>query len=104
MGPRGDYALAIAWSFYCSEMFMVCETGSYNSSDFTNLTVLHDIDASCNNPLLHYILQYKTYLQIKSLIFRKRIVYYFHRNEVLKNIVSYDKTRNFNFPAYLLLF
>lgn len=64
MGPRGDYALAIAWSFYCSEMFMVCETGSYNSNGFTNVIVLHDIDASCNNLLLPYILQYKMYFQI----------------------------------------
>lgn len=66
MGPRGDYALAIAWSFYCSEMFMVCATGSYNSNDFTKVIVLHDIDASCNNLLLHYILQYKMYFQIVS--------------------------------------
>lgn len=79
MGPRGDYALAIAES-----LFMACGTGSYNSNDLTNPTALHDIGASCNNPLLQYILQYKTYLQIKSLIFSKRIIYYFHRKWILK--------------------
>lgn len=60
MGPRGDdalastlaNALAIAWSSYCSEMFMVSETGSHNSSDSTDLTVLHDIGTSCNNSLM----------------------------------------------------
>lgn len=74
--PGVIIALEITWSFYCSEMFMVCETGSSNSNNFTNLTVLHDIGASCNNLLLHYILQY---VPSNSLIFRKRITYYFLR-------------------------
>lgn len=60
MGPRGDYALAIAES-----LFRAYGAGSYNSSDLTNPTALNEIGASCNNPLLQYILQYKTYLQIK---------------------------------------
>lgn len=91
--PGVIIALEIAWSFYCSEMFMVCETGSYNSNNFTNLTVLHDIGASCNN-LLHYILQYvpSNIQKEDHILLPQKTVF----------IISYAKTRNYNLLAYLL--